>query len=310
MLNPNTNMYEGRIYLAINTINNMKYVGQTQTTIDERWRKHKTDSKLKLIKMVFHDAIRKYGVESFNIVELEKIEHNEFKKFIEILNDKEKHYIKELNTIAPNGYNLTAGGFNTPDQLKRPVNQYSLTGELINQYESIRSASYLTGIARDSISKCCKGISSIGNGFIWKYDGDEFNINLTKDAKTALKTKEKIKKYDYRGKLIEIYDNLHSISNNPEIRTHIRDCCNGKMLSAHGFIYRYISDEFESHKLPKYSASPIKISQYDLNDNLLQSFNSIKEAERITKFNAASISRCVHGKIKQHKGFIWKKDSE
>lgn len=51
-----------------------------------------------------HCAIRKYGIENFQI---DILEENIEKELIDI---KEQYYINLYNTMAPNGYNLTEGG--------------------------------------------------------------------------------------------------------------------------------------------------------------------------------------------------------
>lgn len=89
----------GFIYKITNTKNGKMYVGQTSRTIEHRWGKHITTK----IKRFLHLAIDKYGVDSFKIEELDRVE-------LDQLNDKERYWIKELNTMAPHGYNLTPGG--------------------------------------------------------------------------------------------------------------------------------------------------------------------------------------------------------
>lgn len=78
--------------------NGKKYVGQTTRTVESRVRDHKVPSnKCLLVKQ----AYAKYG--AFDVETLREVEDDE-------LNDLEIHYIKELNTLSPNGYNLTTGG--------------------------------------------------------------------------------------------------------------------------------------------------------------------------------------------------------
>lgn len=60
-----------------------------------------------------NNAIRKYGAEQFTVELIEEC-------LTEILDEKEKYYIGQYNTLYPNGYNLTHGGkttyiVNTPD---------------------------------------------------------------------------------------------------------------------------------------------------------------------------------------------------
>lgn len=50
----------------------------------------------------------------------------------------------------------------------KPVNQYTLDGELIATYQNQSVASQQTGIFIASISKCCLGKQHTAGGFIWK----------------------------------------------------------------------------------------------------------------------------------------------
>lgn len=54
----------------------------------------------------------------------------------------------------------------------------------------------------------------------------------------------------------------------------------------------------------------IKIKQYDIMGNYLNTFNSIKEASTKTNSYASAIGLCVRGKRKQTNNFIWKKSND
>lgn len=93
------------IYLSTNKINGKKYVGYTTLTLESRIKTHiyKSRSKSQYF-YLFKNALRKYGPESFSWEILE------YCNSTEECCEKEKYYIKTLNTISPNGYNLTEGG--------------------------------------------------------------------------------------------------------------------------------------------------------------------------------------------------------
>ena len=77
------------------------YIGQTKN-FTRRIKKHQNDDGC----TIFHRAIKKYGFENFTqeilIENLSVDESNYWEEF----------YIKELNTLSPNGYNLRTGGKN------------------------------------------------------------------------------------------------------------------------------------------------------------------------------------------------------
>lgn len=89
----------GYIYEISNKINNKKYVGQTTMELNRRIYFHQKNNTNTIIKK----AINKYGIENFDIFIIEEIENK-------LLNEREIYWINKLNTVIPNGYNLTKGG--------------------------------------------------------------------------------------------------------------------------------------------------------------------------------------------------------
>jgi group I intron endonuclease len=100
------NMF-GTIYRITNIHNGKIYIGQTVRSINSRWVRHKRDAIKKNSSLAIHGAIRKYGIKNF------KIEIVEECKSLKEMNDREIFHIKHLNSMYPNGYNLTPGGYNT-----------------------------------------------------------------------------------------------------------------------------------------------------------------------------------------------------
>ena len=58
-------------------------------------------------------------------------------------------------------------------------------------------------------------------------------------------------------------------------------------------------------KRAKYRISK-KVFQYDKNKNLINVWESIREASRKTKINVSNICRCCNGKLNSAGGYIWK----
>ena len=84
------------VYKVTNLINNKMYIGKLVNS--NKWSSYwGSGTCIKL-------AIDKYGKENFRKEIVEICESNE------ILNDREKFWIKTLNSMSPNGYNLTEGG--------------------------------------------------------------------------------------------------------------------------------------------------------------------------------------------------------
>jgi len=92
----------GRIYKLTNKLNRKSYIGLTTKTISERFKAHCERGNVE--KSVVQRAIKKYGKENFEIIELDMA----FTK--EELSSKEIFWISEFNTFSGYGYNLTIGG--------------------------------------------------------------------------------------------------------------------------------------------------------------------------------------------------------
>lgn len=93
------------IYAIENTISGKKYVGQTITSLNHRFRRgHLSKARTGRISSPLHATIRKYGENNFKAFILEECSSREE------LNEREKYWIKELKTLVPVGYNLLEGG--------------------------------------------------------------------------------------------------------------------------------------------------------------------------------------------------------
>lgn len=93
----------GFIYTITNKINGKQYVGKTNLPDpQERWKEHLKDYKTERCeKRPLYSAMNKYGVENFVFEVIEECDNTE---------EREKFWIKELNTYGSTGYNATLGG--------------------------------------------------------------------------------------------------------------------------------------------------------------------------------------------------------
>ena len=104
------------IYSITNLLNSKKYVEQTTRTLEKRFKEHKRNSFSEIGMAVNSD-----GTENFQSEILEEC------KTITELNEREKFWIKKLNSLIPNGYNVMTGGRNAVKKfLKIQLKNYSL----------------------------------------------------------------------------------------------------------------------------------------------------------------------------------------
>jgi group I intron endonuclease len=102
-----------RIYKITCIATDKSYIGLTRCTIRQRWNNHVSNAVKGRTKMLFHKAIRKYGRHAFSVETLcEVATRGE-------ASDLEQTMIGRYGTLAPDGYNLAAGGMGTPG-VRRP----------------------------------------------------------------------------------------------------------------------------------------------------------------------------------------------
>ena len=129
------------VYVIENKLNSKRYVGQTVRSIEERWKENcKRTSDCSAIA----NAIQKYGKKNF-IINTVYIATS-----TEELNKKEQYFIKELNTLKPNGYNLTTGGlgYKRSEETKRKMSIHQI-GQGNHNFgkkasQEVRDSSYIS----------------------------------------------------------------------------------------------------------------------------------------------------------------------
>lgn len=147
ILTDNSNV-RGLIYIITNTLNNKQYVGQTVSHrknkgkyrpfgIQGRFNDHLSEAICNTKKKqcwYLNNAIRKDGKDSWKVELLEECR-------VEQLDNLEKKYISEYNTLYPNGYNLTTGGKTLSDvkhKFQILVNSPKKHGGCLSRTESTR----------------------------------------------------------------------------------------------------------------------------------------------------------------------------
>lgn len=172
------------IYKIENKINNKMYIGQTINKPENRWKRHQRISQDVNSKdfSYIHSAISKYGVENFSFDVIDKANNKEE------LDAKEKKYISELNTLVPNGYNISSGG--------------QFTKEIDEQ-------------TRKKISESKKGENNPNWGKIYTKEEREAHRQMmlkrysdpNERIKTGIKNREVWSRPGYREKMSEIRKN-------------------------------------------------------------------------------------------------------
>jgi group I intron endonuclease len=181
-----TNISNGKIYVgqAVSHILNHKryrpygHEGRFRCHISEAFTTKKNQSHY------LNNAIRKYGVTDFMVELIECCE-------LEKADEREIHYIKELNSLFPNGYNLKNGGsvFTHSDESKK-----RLSIGVVNYFKD-KKAERFKDIKQidDDIEKYIKPLNRSNEQYGWyvyidriKADFGGVHIPLEKSKKDAI----------------------------------------------------------------------------------------------------------------------------
>ena len=230
------------IYKVTCNINLKSYVGQARN-IKARIKQHLQSSvnpAAKDYEVPFHAAIRKYGVENFDVTVLEVCTCSE-------LNDREQHWIKALGTYIHSdksiGYNATEGG-------KQSVRMLKLTPDVLDQVYKLLNENVLT--YNEIAAKFDLNPSTIRKINVGKIC---YNFNFTYPLRdnSLCENKQKFGCYLYTGTAVEQLDihtntllNLYPSALAASIalgdityNKHIAHCCSGNRKTAYGYKWKF-----------------------------------------------------------------------
>lgn len=294
------------IYMYINKVNNHKYIGLT----DNFKRRHKEHIRGK--EQLIDKKIKQYGIENFEIKILAENVNSQEK-----LNEYERFFIKRYNTLVKNGkgYNIADGGYSNPyagkteEEMKdirkkmsenhadfskenHPMYGTDRSGEKNPFYNRNHSDSTKQKIA----NKSKKRFENKENHPMYgKTHTEESKKKMSKSHKGAIvseETKQKMSK-SRKG---------HSVSE--ETRLKISQSNKNKKRTDE------FKDKLKKRQNGKTHSRAKKVDQYDLKNNLIKTWDYIKEVEETLGIKATSITACCKEKQKTAGGFIWKYHEE
>lgn len=177
------------------------------------------------------------------------------KKYKENLTEDESLIIEQelINKIGRkdlgNGplSNLTNGGDGTPgatEKKNKSVLKYSIEGEFIKEYKSLKIASIENSIHASNISHCCLGKRETAGNYVWRFKNSEskekINTNHLIDRKQKGNERVKVLQYDLNGNFIRKYNSIKEASASTKAHTSkIVLVCQGKRKHTKGFKFEY-----------------------------------------------------------------------
>lgn len=256
----------------------------------------------------FYNAIECYGWDNFKHEILETNLTNEDADTLE------QKYIKKYKSNNPNyGYNLEGGGtYSKIDVTKKSecedeimkywsypkkIAQYDLTGNIVKVWKNTKTASDKLDIGFSRITDCCRGNTKRAGKYIFRYIIDNKLVNRIDGLFI-------IGQYSTNGDFIRTWDLASEIEEELGIKSkYIYECCNRKRKTINGFIFTKI---YDSNNIPQELENYRLYKRYNKLGEYIDSFTSLKDIREQLGINPYNISRCVSGKLKTYKGYIWK----
>lgn len=158
--------------------------------------------------------------------------------------------------------------------------------------------------------------------YIEKYKSDKLT-NATKGGDVGMlddKYKElSLKKYkrvvqiDFKTKkILNTFLNISDAANyiKAKSRSRISDCCNEKIHTSYGYIWRFLDENnniIETKKVKKTLGTSVRVAKIDINTNkTIDIYDSITIAAKENNGHIGNISKCCKGKIHSSIEFVWK----
>lgn len=283
------------IYCITNTINTKKYIGQS-IDIDARWYNHRKDyrnPKSSSYNTYFYQALRKYGIENFSFDVIEECMEYE-------LDTKEISWIDKLHTNNREyGYNTTNGGDGVRGYWDKPVYQYSLDGEFIAAYKSVKDAQRQIGIT--DVGYCASGKGKSAGGYIWSYIKFDSMPKYVRGHTTT-----EVYQYALDGTYMQSYPSILEASKSTGVAYRNINSCIHSDSQIRGGDYMWTNKKFNC--LPPYKRNLRKsppVIQFGLDGNIVAEYDSLAGANEATGVPKINISRCCKGHSKTAGGYRW-----
>lgn len=287
------------IYKVTDTINGKLYIGCTN---DFERRKTAHLQLRKTEKCLFHDMINKHGKDSF-LWEIIEIVNSQEKAY-----EREQYYIKELNTVFPNGYNMTIGGRSHSLVNSKPIVCLTLDGQYVKRYLSGAQAVYEDGYVLACIHDCCKGKIRRHKDKIFMYEEEYLANGARIYEKPEPGRMTTVIQCDMQGNFIAKFKSVNEAAKKTgTCRTTLSGCLIGDYKSANGFIFVYENNypikDIQSHQHRKKGR---KVAQVNPETNeVIEVFDRIADAGRRLNVSYKTIHSVLDKPNRKAYGYKW-----
>ena len=212
------------IYCIHNTVNDKRYIGSSKNLLHRLYTHRAYLRKNRHVNSKLQNSWNKHGEEAFRCYVLEFCEPK-------ILLEREQFYIDELKPW----YNITTkvqklkmsdesrlkmsesriSGFRKGTirlYQEKPIHQYTLTGQYIQSFKSIKEASEITGITRSSINRYLEGKYKKGGNCLWSLTKEKSLQSYRKAKKDNSFLNKQIEVLDLETNCVNVYDSITDFS--------------------------------------------------------------------------------------------------
>lgn len=175
--------------------------------------------------------------------------------------------------------------------------QYDLNNNFIKEYEYLAMVEN-DGFKNSNVRDCCFGRKKQYKGYIWRIGKYIEHPHCNE-----------VLQYDLDGNLIKSFYSLNHASESTGINEcSIGACCNNRIMSTHGFIFKYKRDNIvidncycrltrEKSKMYK-----IIVINFKTMETFIYEHNPFQKNE---EYDIQEILKCVRGKKEFYKGKVW-----
>lgn len=281
------------IYCIENTINKKCYIGSSLNVSQRLYDHRKTLRKNIHYNGRLQNAWNKYGEDNFIFFPLRFVERD-------ILLQTEQEYFDTHNP----SYNICLTA-ERPQPRCIEIHQYTLSGEYLSSFYSIKEAGRLFNTTDTSIINAEKGKQKTAGGYRWskikypKLDPIDHEVGRTSTV---------VLQYSLEGTFIREWASMAKASRELKCsQGNISRCTLDKGKSGGGYLWRDTShrgiDKIEPYRR---KLTYKKLGKFSIEGSLLHVFESLKQASLESGLSSTGLHCAISGKWKMAGGYVWK----
>jgi NUMOD1 domain len=182
----------------------------------------------------------------------------------------------------------------------KKVSQYTVEGILVKTYDTLTQAFLETGTSQSEISLSALHKKKFGNNFVWRYEGDIYDGDFTRERQKKI-----VHQYNKKGDFLGEFESISEAAKSINLTSaSVFACVSGAVKTSGGYVWRYKDQPY--HGEHKGIKRGFEVTQLDTNGNILATFKNITDACKVTRVAETSINRCYKGIRPTAGGYVWR----